>query len=137
VDKYVGDAAHAMFNAPNDLADHARRAIEAAHRISRFTEDFRARPAIAPLGLGRTRIGIETGEVIVGDVGGDARRDYTAHGTAINTAARLEALNARLGTAICVGPVARAAAPTLRFVSHGVHDLKGLGTVEVFEPLAD
>jgi adenylate cyclase len=137
VDKYVGDAAHAMFNAPNDLADHATRAIEAAHQISRFTEDFRARPAIASLGLGRTRIGIETGEVIVGDVGGSARRDYTAHGTAINTAARLEALNARLGTAICVGPAARAAAPALRFVSHGVHDLKGLGPVEVFEPLAD
>lgn len=135
VDKYVGDAVHAMFNAPSDLPDHATRAITVAHQINRFTETFRQRPAVAALGLGRTRIGIETGEVIVGDVGGGARRDYTAHGTAINTAARLEALNARLGTAICVGPAARAAAPGLRFVSHGVHDLKGLGAIEVFEPL--
>jgi adenylate cyclase len=137
VDKYVGDAVHAMFNAPNDLDDHATRAIRAAHQINRFTEGFRLRPDVAALGLRRTRIGIETGEVIVGDVGGGARRDYTAHGTAINTAARLEALNARLGTAICVGPVARAAAVELRFVSHGVHELKGLGSIEVFEPLAD
>lgn len=135
IDKYVGDAVHAMFNAPNDLADHASRAIEAAHRIRQFTEDFRLRNVTTSIGLGRTRIGIETGEVLVGDVGGEARRDYTAYGTAINTASRLEALNAQLGTAICVGPAARAAAPNLRFVSHGLHDLKGLGLVEVYEPI--
>ncbi len=137
IDKYVGDAVNAMFNAPNDLADHAVRAIEAAQQIQIFTEEFRMRPIPHSLGLGRTRIGIETGEVIVGDVGGDTRRDYTAYGTAINTAARLEALNARLGTTICVGPAARALAPSLRFVSRGVHDLKGIGSLEVFEPAED
>ncbi len=135
VDKYVGDAVHAMFAEQADQAPHPQRAIGAAHRIHRFTEDFRQRPDSVACGLGRTRIGIETGEVVVGDVGGGARRDFTAHGTAINTAARLEALNAKLGTAICVGPVARAASPSLQFVSHGAHDLKGLGLVEVFEPL--
>lgn len=137
VAKYVGDAMHAMFNAPDDLPDHATCAVTAAERISRFTEEFRLRPEVAALGLGRTRIGVETGEVIVGDVGGGPRFDYTAHGVAISTAARLEALNARLGTLICVGPVARAAIPTRRFASRGIHDLKGLGAIEVFELLPD
>ena len=56
----------------------------------------------SPLGqrlqLGRTRIGIETGPAIVGDVGGSRKLDYTAHGNAMNAAARLEAANKDLGS---------------------------------------
>ena len=61
------------------------------------------------LGFGRTRIGFETGPVIVGDVGGLGHLDYTAHGDAVNSAARLEAINKVFGTAICLGPRAAAA----------------------------
>ena len=72
------------------------------------SEAVRARPLARDLGLGRTRIGIETGYVIVGDVGGGRKLDYTAHGTAMNTAARLEGANKELGSSICIGPIAAA-----------------------------
>jgi adenylate cyclase len=136
IDKIVGDAVHAMFNAPDDLADHATCAVRCAMQIARFTDYFRLRPDVAAAGLGRTRIGIETGTVIVGDVGGAAKLDYTAHGDAINTAARLEALNTALGTTICVGPGCRALVPDIQFRFHGEIAIKGRGRLAVFEPLA-
>jgi adenylate cyclase len=83
----------------------------------------RATPLGVKLGLGRTRIGIETGPAVVGDVGGAGRLDYTAHGTVMNTAARLEAANKELGSAICIGPVAAARI--------GRDGLKPLGTLMV------
>ena len=49
-------------------------------------------------------MGIETGPAIVGDVGGSRKLDYTAHGNAMNAAARLEAANKELGSSICIGP---------------------------------
>jgi adenylate cyclase len=104
VDKFVGDGVLGLFNAPLDLPDHERKAVEAAIAIAAATEALRKAPDIAPLGLGRTRIGIETGEVIVGEVGRGAKRDYTAHGNAINVASRLEGANKQFGSAIAIGP---------------------------------
>jgi adenylate cyclase len=108
VDKIVGDAVHAIFNAPVDLADHPRRAVECAIEIREWTESYRALPAPSALQLGRTRIGIETGLAIVGDVGIQSRLDYTAYGDVVNAAARLEAANKELGSAICIGPATAA-----------------------------
>jgi len=104
VDKIVGDAVHAFFNVPLDLERHATHAVECAVAIRDWTAAFRVRPAAAALGLGRTRIGIETGEAIVGDIGLRTKLDYTAHGDVVNAAARLEAANKELGSAICIGP---------------------------------
>ena len=104
VDKFVGDGVLGLFNAPLDLPDHERKAVEAAIAIAAATEALRKAPDIASLGLGRTRIGIETGEVIVGEVGRGAKRDYTAHGNAINVASRLEGANKQFGSAIAIGP---------------------------------
>jgi adenylate cyclase len=106
VDKIVGDAVHAFFNVPLDLERHAERAVACAIAIREWTETFRTRPASTALGLGRTRIGIETGEAIVGDIGLRTKLDYTAHGDVVNAAARLEAANKELGSSICIGPVA-------------------------------
>jgi adenylate cyclase len=106
IEKIVGDGFHALFNAPLDLADHPRCAIDCARAIHAFAEDLRQEPDAARLLLGRTRIGIESGPVIVGDVGGGRRLDYTAHGNTMNRAARLEAANKELGSSICIGPVA-------------------------------
>jgi adenylate cyclase len=108
VDKIVGDAVHAIFNAPLDLDDHPRRAVECAVAIRAWAESYRRLPAPAALGFGRTRIGIETGQAIVGDVGLQSKLDYTAHGDAVNAAAYFEAANKELGSAICVGPTAAA-----------------------------
>ena len=108
IDKIVGDAIHAIFNAPFALEDHPRRAVASALALLDATEEVRRSPLGQRLKLGRTRVGIETGPAIVGDVGGSRKLDYTAHGNAINAAARLEAANKDLGSAICIGPGAAA-----------------------------
>ncbi|WP_407155247.1 CHASE2 domain-containing protein [Bradyrhizobium sp. STM 3557] len=108
VDKIVGDGLHALFNAPLDLDNHPQRAVECALAIRAWSEGFRRRAPAAALQLGRTRIGIETGPAIVGDVGVQSKLDYTAHGDAVNMAARLEGCNKELGSTICVGPGAAA-----------------------------
>jgi adenylate cyclase len=107
IDKIVGDAIHAIFNVPFALQDHPRRAVDSALALLEATEEVRRSPLEQALQLGRTRVGIETGPAIVGDVGGSRKLDYTAHGNAINAAARLEAANKELGSAICIGQAPR------------------------------
>ena len=133
VDKFVGDAVHAFFNAPLDLEGHTDKAIAAAIEIAAFGEAFRKMPENARFDFGRTRIGIESGLAVVGDVGSGGKIDYTAHGNVVNLASRLEAANKELGTTICVGPGARAGATTA-LVSLGEIDVRGFGRLEVFSP---
>ena len=102
IDKIVGDAVHAMFNAPVDQPHHADLAVGCALALDRFAEDFRRRKVEQGLPFGLTRIGVNTGEVVVGNFGGSRRFDYTAHGDAINTTARVESVNKHLGTRVCV-----------------------------------
>jgi adenylate cyclase len=80
---------------------------------------------------------METGPAIVGDVGGSRKLDYTAHGNAINAAARLEAANKDLGSAICIGPgtAARLDPSTLRRI--GTLTLRGQsGEISVYTPVS-
>jgi adenylate cyclase len=138
VDKIVGDAVHALFNAPLDLDGHPRRAVACAIAIRAWTASYRKLPASTAIGLGRTRIGIETGQAIVGDVGLRSKLDYTAYGDAVNAAARLEAANKELGSTICVGPgtAARCDADTLRPL--GTIMVRGRDEpLAVFEPWPD
>lgn len=138
VDKIVGDAVHALFNAPVDLDNHARRAVDAAIALRAFGAEYSKRPRPAALGFGRTRIGVETGLAIVGDVGIRAKLDYTAHGDAVNAAARLEAANKRLGSSICVGPGAAARCDPALFRPLGKITFAGRDDeFEVFEPWPD
>jgi adenylate cyclase len=135
IDKIVGDAIHALFNAPLDLSDHPRRAVECAIALRNWTAGFRHRPEPQGIGLGRTRIGIETGEAIVGDVGIRAKLDYTAHGDAVNAAARLEAANKQLGSTICVGPMAASRCDPALLRPLGTIEVRGRDErVAVFEP---
>lgn len=100
IDKLVGDSIHALFNAPLDQPGHEAAALACAQEIIRKTELFRAENG----GFGRTRIGMECGPAVLGDVGFGTRIDYTAHGPAVNLAARLQDANKDLGTQICIGP---------------------------------
>jgi adenylate cyclase len=138
IDKIVGDSVHALFNAPLDLEDHPQHAVECAIAIQAWSDGFRRRAPAATIQLGRTRIGIETGPAVVCDVGIRSKLDYTAHGDAVNMAARLEASNKELGSAICVGPgaAARCDAPLLRPL--GQLAVRGREEpIAVFEPWPD
>jgi adenylate cyclase len=91
----VGDAMFALWNAPEDQPDHAERACRAALRMSQELLDFDATHHRLPL---RTRIGLHTGTVSIGNIGSSTRFSYTAIGEAVNMASRLEGLNKQLGT---------------------------------------
>ena len=105
IDKFIGDAVVALFGAPTAEEDHASHALHAAAAMDAFAESFRLRHLA--LGLGRTRIGVHSGIATVGNFGGRRRFDYTAMGDAMNTAARLEAVNKTLGTRVTVSAVTR------------------------------
>jgi adenylate cyclase len=133
VDALIGDGVFALFNAPLDLADHARRGLAAAQAIIAATENYRDTGLAAKLALGRTRIGIESGMAIVGDVGGGGKLDYTARGNVVNTASRLEALNKELKTTICIGPLAAAKLGASEIQRVGVMKIRGRSAeLEVF-----
>ena len=137
VGKFVGDAVHGIFNAPLDLPGHPRRAVDCALSLLRETEALRGSDLGRRLGLGRTRIGIETGAAIVGDVGGNRKLDYTAYGNAVNTAARLEEANKRLGSSICIGPGTAALLDPGSVQEIGTLTLRGQSQeIRVFTPAA-
>src|SRR5579883_3278303 len=103
VDKYVGDAVVAFWGAPVKVPDHATLACEAALRqleaLGRLQEKWRAegKPEI------RIRIGLNTGEVVVGNMGSNRRFAYTIMGDSVNLASRLEGANKLYGTGIMLG----------------------------------
>ncbi len=133
VDKLIGDGVFAIFNAPLDLTDHARHAVDTAKAIISATETYRKTPLAAKLALGRTRIGIESGSAIVGDVGGGSKLDYTALGTVVNTASRLESINKEFKTSICIGPVAASSLRRDEIERLGTIKIRGRGAaMEVF-----
>ena len=103
VDKIVGDALHVFFNMPLDQPDHAERAVRCARAIHAATLDYQQRERQTALGFGRTRIGVDTGFATVGDIGGRDKLDYTAHGEAVNRAARLQSLARDIASGVLIG----------------------------------
>jgi len=100
LDKYIGDAIMAFWNAPHDMPDHADRALRTMILMQRRMDDLNARwlerdPEHEDLVV---RIGVNSGEVVVGNVGGKDRFDYSAIGDAVNLAARLEPANKTYST---------------------------------------
>jgi len=111
LDRIVGDAVAIMFSAPVPQADHACRALACAREMAAFGAAYAAELAAQGIPFGHTRVGVHTGEVIVGNFGGKAIFDYRALGDAVNTASRLEGANKYLGTQLCLSAATLAACP--------------------------
>jgi adenylate cyclase len=136
IDKIVGDAVVGIFNAPLDQPDHAERAVKCALAMDAISMQFIAKMASRGMVFGNTRVGVNTGRAIVGNFGGSERFDYTAHGDAINTAARMESVNKHLGTKICIAGTTAAQCPNHYFRPIGALILKGkTEAIEAFEPI--
>lgn len=138
LDKIVGDAVVAFFNAPVEQPDHRERAIACALEMDAFAETFRASPLARDAGLGLTRIGINSGPAVVGNFGGETFFDYTGQGDTVNVAARLESINKQLGTRICVAAAASSGCRSVEFRPVGCLVVKGKSEgIDAFEPLTD
>ncbi len=102
VDKYIGDAIMAIWNAPLDDTDHPVHACRAALACLQAEAKLNSDGGALPLRPLHTRFGLHTGRVVVGNVGSLSRLQYTALGAAVNFASRLESLNKVYGTRILV-----------------------------------
>lgn len=106
VNKYLGDGLMALFGAPAEEPHHARQAAEAALAIARRAEELE-RSGVYP-GL-RIGVGVHSGEVVVGDIGGRGHREYTAIGDVVNVAARVESATKEVGSPVLITEAVREA----------------------------
>jgi adenylate cyclase len=114
LDKLVGDSIMAFWNAPLAQEDHAERAVRCALDMARGMEELRRSWTAAgrnPLEMG---IGLNSGEVLVGNVGSERKKDYTVIGDHVNLAARVESLNKEYGSRILITEHTLARCPGLR-----------------------
>jgi adenylate cyclase len=139
IDKYMGDGLLAFWGAPEPVADHPRRAVDAALAMARAV---RARNASAAVPL-RLRVGIATGDILVGDLGAPTRTNYTVIGDPVNVAQRLLEMGhvaapdhetVIVTTSACIARIAAEARPRVRPL--GEHQVRGRhGMVELVEVL--
>ena len=102
VDKYIGDAILAEFGAPIYMENHADAAVKTAINMQRKIDELNKTWSVKELPLIRSRIGINTGQVIIGNMGSERVFDYTVIGDPVNLAARLESANKRYKTLIMI-----------------------------------
>jgi len=124
VDKFIGDAVMALFGAPLDDPDHAEHAVQAALAMLRELEALNrgwaaeGRPTLA---IG---VGVNTGDMVAGNIGAESIMSYTVIGDAVNLGSRLESLNKQYGTSVIISDATR---ERLR----GRYDIRALGDVVV------
>src|ERR1051325_4660855 len=100
LDKFIGDAVMAFFGAPIPQDDHADRAVLAGIMLQRLVSDWNAERERNGLPAVRVRIGINSGQAVVGNVGTEKRVDYTLLGSSVNIASRLESGVAKPGQVV-------------------------------------
>jgi class 3 adenylate cyclase/CHASE2 domain-containing sensor protein len=130
IDKFIGDAIMAEFGAPVPHADHARRALRAALALQRAAEAFRPWMAQRFAGRGlhefRVGVGVHTGDAVIGNIGSQARMEFTAIGDTVNTASRLESATKTVGCGILASAATVAAAgPGVRTGKSDLIQVKG------------
>jgi adenylate cyclase len=125
VDKYMGDAILAFWNAPLDVADHPRKAVEAALRMRGEIARFNARRAQAAQEAGRRHVeaamglGLNIGSCSVGNMGSIRRFDYSILGDNVNLASRLEGASKAFSTDIIASGAVRDAVPDMAWLDLG------------------
>lgn len=127
LDKFIGDAVMALFNAPLDVPEHAAHACSTAVRMMEELKTLNigfAERGMHTLDIG---VGINTGPAVVGNMGADIRFDYTAIGDAVNLSSRLEGLNKYYGTHILVSEDTRNQVNDSRFIFREVDRVKVKG----------
>ena len=134
LDKFIGDAIMAFWGAPEEDPDQACHAIEAAlemvDNLKRFQTELTERGIDFDIG-----IGLHTGPAVVGFIGSESRRDYTAIGDTVNLASRLEGLTKGIARILVSEETMRRCADRFRFTPHGSHQVKGRHEpVTVYEP---
>lgn len=135
VDKFIGDAVMVFWNAPRPQPDHVERACRAALAAQAASEALNVEFAAEGLAPFHLRVGLHVGEVVVGNIGSAERMEYTALGTTVNLAARLEGLNKDYGTSILVSEAVRErAAGSFGFVAVASVIAKGMSQpTQVYE----
>jgi adenylate cyclase len=126
LDKFIGDCVMAFFGAPVAQPDHALRAVRAAVEIQEGLAAWNARRTAEGLPGFKVRIGVNSGPVVVGDIGSSRRVDYTVLGNTVNVAARLEALVAQPDDVVLGPETHRLLNGTIRTEPLGELQLKGL-----------
>ncbi len=100
IDKYIGDALMAFWNAPERTEAHTLEACEAALHCAKAVRDYEYKDDNGKTNTFQTRFGLHRGEAVVGNMGSSDRLNYTALGSTVNMASRLEGLNKYYGTTI-------------------------------------
>ena len=134
LDKFIGDAIMACWGAPIDDADQAQHAVAAALEMASTLEAFRAElgAAEADFDVG---IGIHSGPAVVGLIGSDTRREYTAIGDTVNLASRIEGLTKGVARILVSEDTARKCRGAFDFTGRGHYKVKGrTAEVQLFEP---
>jgi class 3 adenylate cyclase len=130
VTQFQGDAVLATFNVPIKAPDHAECALNAALEICQTLKSKR----FEGIEL-KSRIGLNTGNVIAGAVGARGRLNYTVHGDAVNLASRIENLNKEFGTNILIAEETANHVKNIELQTIGTTDVRGLNTrVRLFVP---
>ncbi|MCZ7654251.1 MAG: adenylate/guanylate cyclase domain-containing protein [Rhodocyclaceae bacterium] len=136
VDKYIGDAVMAFWGAPVADADHARHAVITAMEMQAALPTVNrtlAQHGWPELHIG---VGVNTGEMTVGDMGSTVRQAYTVMGDAVNLGSRLEGITKQYGVGILVGETTRKAIKDIVFREVDRVQVKGKEEpVAIYEPL--
>ena len=130
VDKYIGDAMMAFWNAPFDQEDHEYRAVSCALQIINNMEGLNRELVAEGLPKIAIGIGVNTGDAVIGNMGSEQRFDYTAIGDAVNTGARLESATKQEGVDLLVGETT---ANRCKYDLHLVSEIKVKGKEQALQ----
>jgi adenylate cyclase len=135
LDKFIGDAIMAFWGAPLDDPDHARHAVMAALEMSEQLEEFKRE--VGPEGtVFDVGIGLNSGPAVVGLMGSDNKREYTAIGDTVNLGSRIEGLTKGVARILVSEDTMRKCGGAFDFVDRGLYKVKGREKdVRLFEPV--